>query len=306
MRKIFKNVNGEMRSGWKILLVFAAFLGTQMISGIFLGIFMLVYSLASGSLDFTNGITLDTGSNEVINFITILISEILMILSVVVVLKNIDKKNLKHIGIEFNKSAFLDLFWGLLIGAFSMTIIFLILRFTNNITIDTASTPGISIYTFTGIITFILVGIAEELFSRGYCMTVLKQTNISWVPLVISSLIFSLLHTLNPNVTFLGLLNIFLVGILFGYMFMQRKSLWMPIGYHITWNYFQGNVFGFAVSGTDPHGIIKLAHIKDNLLTGGSFGAEGGILTTIIIVAGILLVSRLKVTKTNKAVENSF
>ena len=78
---------------------------------------------------------------------------------------------------------------------------------------------------------------------------------------------FQLAHGTNPNVSVLGLVNIALVGILFAYMFDATKSLWLPIGYHITWNYFQGNVFGFAVSGTTPHGIYNVSVENGNALT---------------------------------------
>jgi len=72
-------------------------------------------------------------------------------------------------------------------------------------------------------------------------------------------------------------------------MFDATKSLWLPIGYHITWNYFQGNVFGFAVSGTTPNGIygVEVAEGR-NWLTGGAFGLEGGILATVLILAGFI------------------
>ncbi len=71
----------------------------------------------------------------------------------------------------------------------------------------------------------------------------------------------------------------------------------MPIGYHIAWNFFQGNVFGFNVSGTTVHGIYNIYALKNNVLTGASFGPEGGILTTIVIVIGLLIVSKIKLNE---------
>jgi membrane protease YdiL (CAAX protease family) len=88
----------------------------------------------------------------------------------------------------------------------------------------------------------------------------------------------------------MGLLNIFLVGLLFAYMFYKSGSLWMPVGYHITWNFFQGNIFGFPVSGTEPSGIYTIINTKDNLITGGGFGPEGGILATAVIIICALFV----------------
>ena len=110
-----------------------------------------------------------------------------------------------------------------------------------------------SVFTISFLLLFILVGFSEEMFFRGYVMsTMASRGNKKWVIYVASALIFSIAHGLNPNVSILGLVNIALVGILFAYMFYATNSLWLPIGYHITWNFFQGNVFGFAVSGMTP------------------------------------------------------
>jgi len=104
-----------------------------------------------------------------------------------------------------------------------------------------------------------------------------------------SAIIFSIVHSMNPNVNVLGLVNVALVGLLFAYMFDTTKSLLMPIGYHITWNYFQGNVFGFPVSGTASQGIYNTAVSNGStLLTGGEFGLEGGLLTTLMLGLGYL------------------
>lgn len=70
----------------------------------------------------------------------------------------------------------------------------------------------------------------------------------------------------------------------------------MPIGYHITWNYFQGCVYGLNVSGFDIQGIFSSRILNDNLLTGGAFGPEAGILTTIVIAIGFLIVWKLPVS----------
>ena len=96
------------------------------------------------------------------------------------------------------------------------------------------------------------------------------------------------MHGMNPNVSILGL-NIALVGILFAYMFVATNSLWLPIGYHITWNYFQGNVFGFPVSGTTPNGIYGVEVVAGrDWLTGGAFGLEGGLMATLLILVGFV------------------
>src|SRR5699024_11748572 len=105
-----------------------------------------------------------------------------------------------------------------------------------------------------------------------------------WFIYVASELIFSIVHGTNPHVALLGLVDIALVGLLFAFMFDVTNSLWLPIGYHITWNFFQGNVFGFAVSGLPSDSIYSIEQQTESTLwTGGSFGLEGGLLATIVI-----------------------
>lgn len=279
--KIFKNNNNQLRSGWKVSLVI---IGSIIF---FIGFYILLlnmYEIFTGS-DFET-----FEKNPFMELINQVLDTLALLLILFIAFRTFDKKSFKDIGVSA-KNHLKELVLGLLLGAGSITLIFFILYLSNNIELENSfTTPNFSIHTLTGLGLFILVGFKEELLSRGYCITAFNQMGKPWLSAVISSLIFSLLHVANPNVKLLGLLNVFLVGLLFSYMFIKTKNLMMPIGYHITWNYFQGNVFGFPVSGIDIHGIYGVTILKDNLLTGGSFGPEAGILTTMVIVLGMLLV----------------
>ena len=202
-------------------------------------------------------------------------------------LKFIDKKKFKDIGFTSLKYGYKNLIVGFLIGAFSIAIIVLILSVSGAITIVKNSNTK-TYYLLWGLYTFILVGLEEELMSRGYFINALNQMGKPWLSVLISSIIFSLMHILNPNIVFLGLLNIFLIGVLFSYMYIKTGNLWMPIGYHISWNYFQGYIFGFSVSGNAVRGIYN-AFPKNNFLSGGEFGLEGGVIATLVILITFLI-----------------
>ena len=124
-------------------------------------------------------------------------------------------------------------------------------------------------------------------------MTVLKQTGNKWAPIIVSSIIFSVMHSLNPSMSIISYLNLFLVSLLFAYMFLKSNNLWLPIGYHITWNYFQGNIFGFQVSGLSTESLYKLNKPLNNIITGGEFGPEGGLIVTFIILIGFIYIWQL-------------
>ena len=164
-----------------------------------------------------------------------------------------------------------------------MIIVFIILVASKNISLENSLLrPNFNSSLLTGLILFIFVGINEEMFARGYCMTVLKQTGNKWVIVIVSSIIFSLMHSLNPSMSFLSYLNLFLFAVLAAYMFIKSNNLWLSIGYHITWNYFEGNVFGFQVSGLSTSSLYTLSAPANNIITGGSFGPEGGLVVTFI------------------------
>src|SRR5699024_760135 len=173
--------------------------------------------------------------------------------------------------------------------AISITFIFVVLYVTGNVTLENI-VPQITMFTFSFLILFILVGFFEEMFFRGFVMNTMElRGNKKWIIYVVSAVIFSISHGVKPNVSFFGFVNIALVGVLFAYMFDVTKSLMLPIGYHITWNYFQGNVFGFPVSGTTPHGMFAVdISGGHNLLTGGTFGLEGGVVATVFIGLGFV------------------
>jgi len=107
---------------------------------------------------------------------------------------------------------------------------------------------------------------------------------------VISSALFGLIHLGNPNATLVGAAGIFFAGLLFAYAFLRTKQLWLPIGLHIGWNFFEGVVFGFPVSGLDIYALARISVHGPELWTGGAFGPEAGLIVLPAIVVGGLLI----------------
>jgi hypothetical protein len=110
-----------------------------------------------------------------------------------------------------------------------------------------------------------------------------------YIALIVSALLFSLLHAGNPNVDMFALANLFLAGILLGISYVYTKNLWFPIALHLSWNLFQ-TLFGFNVSGIDSYHLIEISIIENNLLNGGLFGFEGSIFSIIFQVITIILI----------------
>lgn len=284
---MFLNKNKQVRSGWLIFIALViVFIGN--------GIFMLPGMTLLTILEISAGeIAIEIeGDLSTMSPVMILLTQgagtFGGIAATLVVFRAINKKNPNKLGVQGPGK---DLAFGLLLGAASITVIFFILLLTGDVTLlSSIWKPTFSWYTLAFLILFILVGFFEEMFFRGYVMkTMAERGNKKWVIYIVSALVFGLVHTMNPNVSFFGIVNVALVGLLFAYMFDITKSLLLPIGYHITWNFFQGNVFGFAVSGISPHGLYAInISDKNELLTGGSFGLEGSILATLLIILGFV------------------
>ncbi len=137
-------------------------------------------------------------------------------------------------------------------------------------------------------------GMSEEVLCRGYLMISITRRNKVWRAVLVSSLVFSLLHVFNPGFGILPFVNILLCGAVFGVYALKRNSLWGACAMHSFWNFFQGNFFGISVSGTGAGENASVMHAEmldaPKLLTGGDFGVEGSIATTIVMVAALLIV----------------
>jgi uncharacterized protein len=144
-------------------------------------------------------------------------------------------------------------------------------------------------------IVFFLIAFSEELIFRGFMLNQLIEIMSKYWALVISAFIFSLFHTFNPNFSIISFVNIFLAGILLGLLFIHLKSLYAPIIQHFSWNYFQGPICGYKISGIKINDTLFASTINsNNLINGGNFGFEGSLVCLALLIISIALVLKLK------------
>jgi hypothetical protein len=124
----------------------------------------------------------------------------------------------------------------------------------------------------------------EELMMRGYGFQILLANAGTWTTIVPVGVVFALLHTANPNATWLGIANTAGFGILFGYAFVRSRDLWLPAGLHFGWNVtlplFGVNVSGLRMKVTG-HDMVWTA---GKIWSGGEYGPEASVLTSIVMV----------------------
>ncbi len=138
---------------------------------------------------------------------------------------------------------------------------------------------------------FFVAALWEEVVFRGYIQQNLMKGMPPVIALLVTSALFMLLHTSNPNIDTLPRINLGLAGILLGASCLFTKNIWFPMGLHWAWNLFQGPVFGYEVSGVGTDALFQQEIIEENIWTGGAFGFEGSILATILItIASIVII----------------
>lgn len=139
---------------------------------------------------------------------------------------------------------------------------------------------------------WLIQGAAEEVLTRGWMLPTLAARYRPWVGVVISSLFFAAMHGLNPHLSALALLNLFLYGLFAALYALREESLWGICAFHSIWNWVQGNFFGLQVSGQMASGgmLFNLMETGPDWLTGGAFGPEGGLATTLVLVVSMAII----------------
>lgn len=151
--------------------------------------------------------------------------------------------------------------------------------------------PGYIVLYFVG---YMIQGMAEEVICRGYLLVSLSRNHSVCYSVIISSGVFMAMHMSNDHVTLLSFINIFLCGLLFGLIFVERGNIWMVAALHAGWNFLQNNLFGMPVSGMAQGNSVFTTTFVDgrSLINGGAFGIEGGIAVTVVLALGIYITYR--------------
>jgi len=142
------------------------------------------------------------------------------------------------------------------------------------------------------LLAMLLVAIAEELVFRGYVLRNLLTCMPPPAALLLSAIVFAVFHAGNPGVSWLPLLNIFLAGCLLGIRYLFSQKIGFGIGLHFSWNFLQGPVLGYAVSGITLPSVFTPVPGNNRLLTGGDFGLEGSLLSTIVLALSVVIFYR--------------
>lgn len=243
-------------------------------------------------------------SNSGAKDVYILFSNIVIIIALLVFCNVFEKRNPKTLGVNFSKFPIkLAIGWGL--GFLLMFFAFLINLFTGAITIDFDLQSLSWIYFVTAFFAYFFQGTMEEFVCRGFIMNSLSAKYNVWTGIIVNTLIFSLLHGLNPSVTLLAMVNIFLAGLLLSFIFYLSDNIFLVGAFHAAWNFTIGPFLGVPVSGLKMYSSLLNAEpvAGKTLINGGDFGLEGGLGLTIPVVIAVFVAYYL-IVKQQKSVKS--
>jgi hypothetical protein len=226
-------------------------------------------------------------------------SGVVSTVAIVLVGRFVDRRRLVDFGFGFDRDWWLDCGFGFGLGAALMTAVFVVELALGWVVVTGTFRPsGAFAPAFLSILVlFLVVGVQEELLARGYLLTNLGEGLRGWlgergattVAVLLSSAVFGALHLGNPNATLVSTLSISLAGVMLAVGYVLTDELAIPIGLHISWNLFQGGVYGFPVSGLGIDvAVIAVSQRGPSLWTGGAFGPEAGLLGVAAILLGTL------------------
>jgi membrane protease YdiL (CAAX protease family) len=276
----------RLRAGWRLLLHILLLL---LISAC-LAILATMFLLATGSIS-----VLLAELEPIYLLLGAFLETVAITASIFLARRYLDKRSIESLGLKLNRQTILDLLAGIGITLVQMGLIYLLMSWLGWITFEGFAWEfdPLSLVIKNTLIffaMFVLVGWHEELLSRGYHLqTIASGLNLTW-GVIISSAVFGALHLGNPSANWISTTGIFLAGILFAYGYIRTKQLWLPIGMHLGWNFFEGVVFGFPVSGLDIYALTRIQVHGPELWTGGAFGPEAGLIVLPALILGAILI----------------
>jgi uncharacterized protein len=285
-RSLWKNIfispnEPRLRAGWRLAIQTILMLALMVILGIPAEI---IASLAPQNSSDALFIILNVGV-ELVAFAG----------SIYLARRFLDRRSFGSLGFKLDRRVLPDLLAGIAITFVMMGLIYVAMRSLgwirfNGFAWQSDPLPVVLGQLVLFFVLFTVVGWQEELLFRGYQLqTIASGMNLFW-GVILSSAIFGALHLTNPNATWVSAAGIFFAGLFLAQGYLRTGQLWLSIGLHIGWNFFEGVVFGFPVSGIASYQLLRITASGPERWTGGAFGPEAGLIVLPALAVGAGLI----------------
>ncbi len=296
LRRLFVR-HGRLRSGWRLVSYLvvnrALLIVVSFVIGIAIGIILISQGVPASQLSPVLTSLVSSFQKGYPIFISSEALQLALTFGLVYIWRHwLDKRDVRSLGLQLAPGWWQEFLIGMGLVATAWALMFAFSLLTSTATIQSVNLNPTSLVIGVGLglVFNLLVGFAEELDARGYVLQTLEE-GVGFVPAVaISSVYFGALHLLNPGAGPGSTIGTFLFGVLAAVIYWRTRRLWMPIGMHAAWNFMEGPVLGFLVSGLNMGGLFTLQISGPEWLMGGSFGPEAGALTWAPLLALIALV----------------
>lgn len=290
--------DGRLRSGWRVGLYIATSFTVFFVFAQLLGAALYFIWLGRGVPP--DGVLLlldDFATKRPFNYPDVAIGYIvlrtLMAFGIIWLFRRyLDKRPIIGLGFQMPKGWPRELVTGFLFAFGGWLVIFLVSIVFGVVTISSFGWSTNGIIAMLGLLLLalffnLLVGVVEEADARGYIL----QNFAEGVPfkraVLISSLYFGAAHLFNPGAGIGSTIGIFVAGVLLATGYYVTGRLWFPIGMHAGWNFAEGALFGYPVSGLNMDVLLQLKVAGPDWLMGGTFGPEAGLLGVLVEIAMI-------------------
>ncbi|MFC7156709.1 CPBP family intramembrane glutamic endopeptidase [Halomarina halobia] len=280
MRLLRNPREGRLRAPWRLLLQ----------TGLLLAIAVVGFVAVSPLVGRATPIALNT-----------LVMAFAVGVSVPVAARLFDRRPLDDLGLHIDRQWWLDCGFGLALGAGLQTLVFAAQVVSGLVVVTDVASPSPALLTgfVSSLAMFVAVGVYEEVLSRGYQLTnvaeglrgYLGHRGAVAVAVLLTSGLFGALHAANPGATVVSVLGVSLAGVWLALGYVLTGELAIPIGAHVSWNFFLGPIYGFPVSGNRVSpSLVRVQEIGPDVLTGGSFGPEAGLVGVAAVLIGSVAV----------------
>lgn len=289
MHRIFFNHAGRLRSGWRVLLYCLA-------------LFLVGFLLVSFVLRLAYALLHEVGPRApYAGFLEDLVFRCLLLATALIAgylcARLLEALPWRSLGLTLHEGWFRDLLIGFAVGFASLLLAVVIATAGGGLRLSFSGLTMPALRSLGGsLLLLFIAALAEEAMFRGYGLQTLSRARLAWIGLLLTSLPFGYAHLSNPNVVpGVTFANTALAGIWLGVAYLRTRSLWFPVGVHWSWNWALGWFFGLPVSGMKvvSNPLFEGNDLGPAWLTGGSYGIEGGVACTIVLVASTILIWRM-------------
>lgn len=286
MKNIFYNDNKKLRNGWWIAF--------------FVGLVILTQPIYK---PMKQGFTIIGLSDAWLESVSIIL---LFIVTWICVL--VRKEKLSDVGFHFNLRWLQQLVVGTLVGIIMILVTAGIIWSIGGVTFELDAQRSLQGLSY-GLYLFLMGSLMEEILHRGFIFQRLIDGLGIWPAQILMAILFTLGHWGNPGMEgitqFFASLDLFIGSLIFGLAYIKTRSLALPVGLHLGWNWAQGDILGFNVSGFDKAGWFKpVFQDMPQWLSGGQFGPEASVFSVLVGASTLFILIKWKGTVENKELTN--